>query len=150
MLKKYFIAVVLLFYSVVALATNSSIQDIQKVTNQWAVALSSGDPEKIANLYDKEALLYATFKNRIENHQDLVAYFKNLMQKPNLKVDFQKQDIRVFWETAINSGLYTFSYTANGKTVSVPARYTFVYILEPNGWMIVDHHSSVLPEKVAS
>jgi hypothetical protein len=33
----------------------------------------------------------------------------------------------------------------NGKTVQNPARFTFVYQLREGKWMIVTHHSSVLP-----
>ncbi len=147
-MKKYLLAIFLVFYALTAVAANKhTSEEIDKVSNQWAMALSSGDPEKVASLYDKNALLYATFKNKIDNHHELVDYFKNLMKHPNLRVQFQKIYIRVFWETAVNSGLYTFSYNEKGKVITVPARYTFVYVLEPEGWMILDHHSSVLPDK---
>lgn len=149
-MKKYFLAIPLLFYVLVSFAKTeeTQIQIINKVTQQWAQALSARDPEKIADLYDEEAILYATFDNKIEDRKDIIAYFKNLMKNPGLNVTFQEQHIRVFWETAVNSGFYTFNYQANGKNVSVPARYTFVYILGPKGWLILDHHSSVFPNEI--
>lgn len=147
-MKKYVLAIFLIFYAVTALAIpKHTPEEIEKVSNQWAMSLSAGDPEKIAKLYDKNAILYATFKNKIDNPRDLIAYFKNLMKHQDLKVQFQKKNIRIFWETAVNSGLYTFSFNEKGKVVTIPARYTFVYVLEPEGWMIIDHHSSVLPDK---
>jgi uncharacterized protein (TIGR02246 family) len=71
-----------------------------------------------------------------------------LTQKPDLQVVFNNQNVRVLDEnTATNSGLYTFSFTENGKTVEVPARYTFLYEKRGDRWMIVEHHSSIRPEQ---
>jgi hypothetical protein len=47
---------------------------------------------------------------------------------------------------AINTGLYTFTLTENGVQQQVPARYTFVYRRTNGEWLIVNHHSSVVPE----
>src|SRR6266487_1397150 len=43
-----------------------------------------------------------------------------------------------------DSGLYTFSYTKDGKEVRVPARFTFVFRRSPAGWLIVSFFSSVI------
>lgn len=150
-MKKYFLLMALFFNVSVFAASQPAVNHkIQQVGQQWAIALSSENPEKIAALYDRHAFLYATFANEINTHQGIVDYFKNLMRNKDLKVRFDQQNIRVYGRAALNSGLYTFSYQKNGKTISVPARYTFVYVLEPKGWMIVDHHSSVLPKKSGS
>ena len=49
-------------------------------------------------------------------------------------------------ETAINSGNYTFSELRDGKSVLTPARFTFVFHRREGKWMIVDHHSSRMPD----
>jgi len=114
---------------------------------EWAAALASRDAAKIVALYDPEAILYATFTTRIGTQDGLLKYFTGLTKKADLKVRFTQQNIRVFdRDTALNSGLYVFSFTENGKTVKVPARYTFVYVKEHGAWKIIDHHSSVFPE----
>jgi len=43
------------------------------------------------------------------------------------------------------SGLYTFSFEEDGKMVSIPARFSFVYEKENGKWLIVEHHSSKVP-----
>lgn len=144
-MKKIAIIISFVFYTLAAFAAPQ--QEVAKAGQTWAIDLSSRNPEKIASLYDKNALLYATFSNKIDTHQGIVKYFKNLMQKKDLRVRFTEQHIRVYHNAAINSGLYVFSYRENGKTIEVPARFTFVYSLEPTGWKIVDHHSSLEPEK---
>jgi len=57
---------------------------------------------------------------------------------PGLKVRFGDQFIRV------NTGYYTFSYTKDGETKTLPTRYSFAYVKNGEGWLIVDHHSSAM------
>ena len=76
---------------------------------------------------------------------DIAAYFHKLTQNPNLKATVQTEKIHTFADGGADSGLYTFSYTKDGKEVRVPARFTFVFHRTPAGWLIVSHHSSVVP-----
>ena len=71
-----------------------------------------------------------------------VTAFKAL---PALKVTFGDQLIRVYDNTAVNTGYYTFSYVQNGETKTLPARYSFTYVRSGGRWLIVDHHSSAMP-----
>ncbi|MET0630061.1 MAG: DUF4440 domain-containing protein [Xanthobacteraceae bacterium] len=64
---------------------------------------------------------------------------------PKATVKFGNQLIRVYGNTAVNTGYYTFSYTKDGETKSIPARYSFTYVKDGNDWKIVDHHSSAVP-----
>ena len=54
-------------------------------------------------------------------------------------------NIRVYGDTAINTGYYTFSFLKDGESKSLPARYSFVYVKRNGDWKIVDHHSSKVP-----
>jgi uncharacterized protein (TIGR02246 family) len=49
-------------------------------------------------------------------------------------------------DTAINTGVYRFTLTKDGKQQQVRARYTYVYELRDGKWLIVNHHSSAMPE----
>jgi len=64
---------------------------------------------------------------------------------PSLKVSFGDQLIRVYGNTAVNTGYYTFSYAKDGEIKSLPARYSFTYVKNGERWLIVDHHSSAMP-----
>jgi uncharacterized protein (TIGR02246 family) len=125
-----------------------SHDEVKMLGQDWGTALSSGDANQMTALYDREAVLLATFSDELDTAKEIETYFMGLLQKPDLKVDFNAQNIRVLDDnTATNSGLYTFSYTENGKTVEVPARYTFLYEKKGESWMIVEHHSSIRPEQ---
>lgn len=122
--------------------------DVEALGQTWGAALASRDPKSIAALYDEEAVLLATFTNELDTSTEIFDYFVGLTKRNGLNVKFDQQNIRVLDEdTASNSGLYTFSYVEKGKTVFVPARYTFLYEKRGDRWVIVEHHSSVQPQK---
>ena len=52
--------------------------------------------------------------------------------------------------TAIDAGVYVFTLTQDGEQRQVEARYTFVYELRGNTWLIVNHHSSGMPEQITT
>jgi hypothetical protein len=69
----------------------------------------------------------------------LKAYFVGAFQSlPKATVRFGEQLIRVYGDTAINTGYYTFSYTKDGETKSLPARYSFTYVKDGNDWMLLN------------
>lgn len=118
----------------------------RRLLDTWISALGSNTPSKIVNLYRSDAVLLATFAQKpITDRYTRINYFTGLMKNPNLtaRVDtlstFQSRDMLV------NTGTYTFSYTKDGKTVEVPARFTFAYERVNGNWRIVEHHSSVIP-----
>ena len=134
-------------HSASAASATISDREVEKLGQNWGTALASRDPDQIVSLYDKDAVLLATFNNELNTPDSIKEYFVGLTKKPDLKVVFNNQNVRVLDEnTATNSGLYTFSYSDNGKTVEVPARYTFLYEKRGDRWMIVKHHSSTRPE----
>jgi len=98
-------------------------------------------------LYSDDAVLWGTLSptvraDRAALRDYFVTAFKVL---PGLKVAFGDQLIRVYGDTAVNTGYYTFSYVRDGETRSLPARYSFTYVKSGDNWFIVDHHSSAMP-----
>jgi hypothetical protein len=61
------------------------------------------------------------------------------------KVVIGEQHVRVYGNTAIESGTYTFSETRDGKPIVRPARFSMVLRFHEGRWHIVDHHSSAVP-----
>lgn len=151
MRSRSFIAVVSFVIGVagiVAEAPAKSAQaDVHAALQRWVGALGSGKGEgPIAALYAPDAILLSTFDPKpLETPAAIAAYFQKLTQNPNLKATVQTEKIHTFADGGVDSGLYTFSYTKDGKEVQVPARFTFVFQRTPKGWLIVSHHSSVVP-----
>ena len=121
----------------------SSPENITQLFNNWNQALQTGDPKQVASLYHPEAVLLPTVSNQVRhNHAEIEDYFVHFLAKgPQGTLD--EQNIRIFGDLAINSGVYTFRFNDDSQ---VQARYTFVYRQQADGWLIIEHHSSAMPE----
>jgi Domain of unknown function (DUF4440) len=93
----------------------------------------------------RRALGYAFADGAVGSWRGEGLFRGRLQALPKATVKFGDQLIRVYGDTAVNTGYYTFSYTKDGETKSIPARYSFTYVKDGNDWKIVDHHSSAMP-----
>lgn len=110
----------------------------------WNNALQTGDPKKVAVLYDENnGILLPTLSNKVRhNRTEIEDYFVHFLAKgPVGKID--ESNIRIFDQLAINSGVYTFTFKDG---TAAQARFTFVYQWSGEDWMIIEHHSSQMPE----
>ena len=117
--------------------------EITALFEQWNSALQTRDPKQVAALYAADAILLPTVSNKVRhNHDEIEDYFVHFLAKgPQGVIDESK--VRIFGELAINSGVYTFTFS-DGATVQ--ARFTYVYRWDGQRWLIIEHHSSAMPE----
>ena len=119
---------------------------IAAATKAWQSAYDSRDPKNIVSMYDSEAVLWGTAAKTIAPTPAAIReYFKNAASRPNARVILGEQHIRVFGETAFNSGNYTFTDVREGQVVPRPARFTLVFHNKAGKWLVVAHHSSAMP-----
>jgi uncharacterized protein (TIGR02246 family) len=131
----------------VQIATAGAKEDVGAAAERWATVFAQNNPDTIMALYANDGVLWGTLSPTLRSEPAaLKAYFVGAFQAlPSATVRFGEQLIRVYGDTAINTGYYTFSYTKDGETKSIPARYSFTYVKDGNDWKIVDHHSSAMP-----
>ena len=121
---------------------NSS--EITSLFDEWNYALQIGDPKVISALYEKESILLPTISNKVRhNHGEIEDYFEIFLSRTP-KGQLNESNIRIFDDIAINSGTYTFTF---GDNTSTQARFTYVYRWNGQRWMIIEHHSSAMPEQ---
>jgi uncharacterized protein (TIGR02246 family) len=148
MQSRLWISAVLLVLSVsVQTAAAGPQEDVAAAGQKWATVFADNNPDTMLPLYAKDAVLWGTLSPTVRSDPaTLKAYFVGAFQAlPKATVKFGDQLIRVYGNTAVNTGYYTFSYTKDGETKSIPARYSFTYVKDGNDWKIVDHHSSAVP-----
>lgn len=121
--------------------------DILRTMNYWVTAFSENSSDPICALYDEQATLWGTLSPIKRNSPALIKeYFACIFGYKNRQVTLTESNIRYFDNMAICNGLYIFSWLDSEKQVTLHARFSFVYVKKAEKWLIVEHHSSAVPE----
>ena len=118
---------------------------IPNIIQNWVGLISQGDPQKQTSLYSRNAVLMATFEPMLLGEQQIYGYMVDFLDKKNMKCEILENVLQVDYDkdTQIASGIHLFSFDNNdNRTEMVFARYPFVI----NEGVIINHHSSVMPE----
>jgi len=119
-------------------------QEIAALFDRWNQSLQSGDPRQVVANYATQSILLPTVSNQPRlTPAEKEDYFHHFLEnRPNGKIDFRV--IQIGCNTAVDAGLYTFSFARTGNQVK--ARYTYTYKWDGKTWLITSHHSSAMPE----
>lgn len=136
-------------------AATTQVQDQQPTTEQvralfadWNASLATGDAQKVADRYAPNAVLLPTVSNQVRSTRaEIVDYFEHFLQGKPSGTILDSHVAVLDADDAIDAGTYRFALTKDGKATTVDARYTFVYEKIDGKWLIVNHHSSAMPEK---
>ncbi len=131
---------------------SSVVKEIENQLERWYKTLLTGDADKVTLLYDEDAILLSTLGQGVQvGKTQIRQYFseKFLPRKPIGSTITPYT--RILGGVAVNSGIYKFELDKKPEEGSgrmeVTARYTFVYRWAGTDWVIVEHHSSVMPLK---
>ena len=118
--------------------------DVLGLFDQWNTALSTLNPDTVTALYADNAVLLPTVSNQVRhNHEEIRDYFVGFLQKsPQGVID--EFNVNILSDVhATNSGIYTFTF---GDGSQFSARFSYLYVASDDGWKILQHHSSAMPE----
>lgn len=121
-------------------------QQVADLFTQWNATLKTNDPQAVANLYADKAVLLPTVSDIRTGRDQIKSYFEMFLpQKPQAVINSRNIFIDCNW--AVDTGIYTFTLSVNGQPQQVVARYTYVYEYENGKWLIINHHSSLVPKE---
>src|SRR5262245_32063762 len=85
-------------------------EDVSAATANWANIFGENNPDAILPLYAKDAVLWGTLSPIVRNDPGSIkAYFVGAFNAlPKATVKFGDQLIRIYGNTAVNTGYYTF------------------------------------------
>jgi len=123
----------------------TSEQEVAALFDRWNQSLQTGDAHKVVANYAEKSVLLPTVSNTPRlNAAQKEDYFEHFLEnKPFGRID--SRTIEIGCTTAVDAGLYTFTFAKTGAVVK--ARYTYTYKWDGSQWLITSHHSSAMPEK---
>ncbi len=125
--------------------SQNTVAEIEGLFSEWNKALVSGDPDKVVRLYATNAILSPTLSNTPRtSHAEIRDYFAKTFMPRGPSGTIVKAYVRVFADIAICSGVFVFTF--NDKSAA-QVRKSFVYRWNGEEWLIVEHHSSLMPEQ---
>ena len=131
---------------------SSIVKDVEYQLVRWYDAIHSGDADKATLLYSPDAILLSTLGEGVkQGHPQIRQYFAAEFLPRHPKGCTEKPFTKIVGGVAVNSGIYKFELDKKdgpGRE-NVTARYTFVYQWIGTDWVIVEHHSSVMPGQPA-
>jgi hypothetical protein len=120
-------------------------QEVASLFDRWNGSLQTGDPHKVVANYATRSILLPTVSNKPRltpmEKEDYFHHF--LADRPSGKIDLRFVELGC--NTAVDAGLYTFTFGKTGAVVS--GRYSYTYRWDGSNWLITSHHSSAMPEK---
>ncbi|MFG1784398.1 SgcJ/EcaC family oxidoreductase [Rhodococcus oryzae] len=124
-----------------------SPEQVAELFDTWNETLATGDPEAVADLYAPDAVLLPTVSNEVRtDHAGIIDYFTGFLpSKPSAVIEQSVVNV-LDADSAIDTGVYRFTMNKPEGQEVVDARYTFVYEKRDGKWLIVNHHSSEMPE----
>lgn len=123
-------------------ATNE--QAIASLFDRWNRSLQTGDPHAVVANYAERSILLPTLSNQPRlTPAEKEDYFHHFLEnRPSGRIDLRFVEIGC--NTALDAGLYTFTFAKTGTVAS--GRYSYTYRWDGKQWLITSHHSSVMPE----
>jgi uncharacterized protein (TIGR02246 family) len=119
--------------------------EIASLFDRWNQSLQTGDPHKVVANYAEQSILLPTVSNKPRlTPAEKEDYFHHFLEdRPSGKIDLRF--IELGCNSAVDAGLYTFTFANTGASVS--GRYSYTYRWNGSKWLITSHHSSVMPEE---
>lgn len=141
-------------------------QQVAALFDRWNHSLATKDPDQVVANYADNAVLLATLANKPRiNHEQIEEYFEDFLKKAP-QGTINDRVIRIGCNWASDTGVYTFTLKPEntssehededeGQGIAddinqqqqVQARYSFLYEYINGKWLIVHHHSSLMPHK---
>jgi uncharacterized protein (TIGR02246 family) len=134
-----------------AIATKLKLEQdaVEAIATKWMALVTSGRPTagtEVTDLYTKDAVLMGADSTEMRNSpEEIRSYFNTFTRLPNLAITGYSGSVRVYGDSAVETGYYTFAYNKGEKRETVPARFSIHYRRVNGEWKINDHHSSRLP-----
>jgi uncharacterized protein (TIGR02246 family) len=118
---------------------------VAAATAAWVDAFNSRDAGRVTALYEADAILFDVAESKSRSGTAAISeYYQANVKRSTQRAALGERTIRVFGDTAIDSGMVTFFEMRDGQATTAPARYSLTYRSRDGKWLIVDHQVAVI------
>ena len=129
--------------------TSGESFNVAAAVRAWADAYNACDVDALTKLYSQRAQLLPAFSRTLASTPEAIrAAFSSQCSVPDPRrnVTITPSSVQDFGDTVSTAGVAQVSLTRpDGQPAQFPARYTTVYRKEAGRWLIIQHHSSLMP-----
>ena len=146
MLCRSIIFASLLFsFSSLSAADNKSLMD--GVIKKWIDAVNSGNDASFNKLYNSKEFLFANeFNAKVSSTPQDLSEYLSFLKKSNAQFSLKQSVSQMFGDVGINTAIYTVTYEYNNQKNEAQCRSTTVYKKSGGDFLIVNQHSSKIPD----
>jgi uncharacterized protein (TIGR02246 family) len=118
--------------------------DIKSIPDLWAEAYQKGDATGIARLYAPDAVMIGVSGQRSEGREAIeTSVQRGIAASKSRKLTMKDKKLREFGDIAIQNDTWDVELVSqDDKTTSLSGRSSVVYQRTPQGWWIIDHHTT--------
>ena len=125
--------------------TSTTETAIKAVMNNMAKAYAERDLELMRSTLDETCFLYGTGRDEVARNADAVLKIvqRDWSQSERTQIKFGKINVHAAGDIAWTDCKPTFHVTAQGHTLTIPARLTSVFVRRGRSWRMVQAHFSL-------
>jgi ketosteroid isomerase-like protein len=142
---RWLAALVSLSLLVVAQESKDPVQQkVLQLEQQWEDALVHSDVATLEKLY-ADGIVYTHSNGKVDSKTSYI----NAIKSGSTKYESMKRDdikVNVYGTTALVTCHWQVKVGAPGNPSTLNARYLHVYVEQPDGWKLVAHESTRIPE----
>ncbi len=118
-------------------------EDANAVVDRFSAAYTSNDPEVVAKLYTKDAILLGTVSPIISIGTEAIEKYFSMIKGSGNKNSIQERHTIVIDKNAVLvTGFYEFTRMVDGTPTPSPSRFTMLIVKRDGKWLIAHHPSS--------
>jgi hypothetical protein len=120
---------------------------VLEALQKWVSTINSRQPSAVSRLYSEDAVFLPTLSHsRIHGSMNRTTYFARLLGKSGFRVDILELEVQMLGDIGVCSGVYDFDYAFRGDDTRLEARFSMVFQRINGVYLIVNHHSSQVPD----
>jgi len=123
-----------------AAANAETTEQIQALDREWAKACMQADLGKLEQLLSDD-LTYTHSTGQTQTKAEFIANIRDGKTRYH-SIEFQQSSVRIYESSAISTNDVRVNLTADGRDVSVHARFLHIWVKENGRWQLVAHQGT--------